>query len=107
MKDRYNTLKAVALVLRRMDKISEELGKPGTLLESLQYEWKNLETKYQELMDRLADLPYDGPGQRRNDSLSRQNWPADNSPNADEQLPSGCRGNLQKPPAGIAVSTKF
>ena len=60
MKDRYNTLKAVALVLRRMDIISEELGKPGTLLESLQYEWKNLETKYQELMDRLADLPYDG-----------------------------------------------
>src|SRR5439155_27391620 len=57
MKDRYNTLKAVALVLRRMDRISEELGKPGTQLVCLQYEWKNLETKYQELMDRLADLP--------------------------------------------------
>jgi hypothetical protein len=95
MKDRYDTLKAVALVLRRMDKISEELGKPGTLLGSLQYEWKNLETKYQELMDRLADLPYDGPGQWRIDRVSRRNLP-----NAVEQLPRGSQRNLQKPPHG-------
>jgi hypothetical protein len=47
MKDRYHTLKAVAVVLRRMDKITEEMSKPGSLLESLQYEWNKLETKYQ------------------------------------------------------------
>jgi hypothetical protein len=61
-----------------MDKISEKLGKPDTLLESLQYAWKNLETKYHELMDRLAELPYDGPGQRRIDRVSRRNLPPDN-----------------------------
>jgi hypothetical protein len=60
MQDRYDTLKAVALVLRRMDKITEEMGKPGTLLESLQYEWNKLETKYQKLMDRLAEVPFKG-----------------------------------------------
>jgi hypothetical protein len=100
MKDRYDTLKAVALVLHTMDKISEELGKPGTLLGSLQNEWKNLETKYQELMDRLEDLPYDGPGQRRIDRVSGRNLPPDNWPNADEQLPRGSQRNLQKPPHG-------
>jgi len=84
MKDRYNTLKAVALVLRRMDKISEELGKPGTLLESLQYEWKNLETKYQELMDRLADLPYDGRDAGRESAMVglRKTFPARTEPTA-------------------------
>jgi hypothetical protein len=82
MKDRYDTLKAVALVLRRMDKISEELGKPGTLLESLHYEWKNLETKYQELMDRLADLPYDGrlAGRESPMVVLRKTFPARTEP---------------------------
>lgn len=56
MKDRYDALKAIALLLGRMDKIAEEMGKPGTPLESLQYEWTKLETKYQKLMDRLAEL---------------------------------------------------
>jgi hypothetical protein len=77
MKDRYDALKALALVLRRMDKISEKLGKPDTLLENLQYEWKNLETKYHELMDRLAELPYEGPSQRRIVRVSRRNLPPD------------------------------
>jgi acyl carrier protein phosphodiesterase len=71
MKDRYHTLKAVALVLRRMDKITEEMSKAGPLLGSLQYEWKNLETKYQELMRRLEELPYDGK------KASPDNDPAD------------------------------
>jgi hypothetical protein len=60
MKDRYHTLKAVSLILRRMDKITEEMSKPGSLHESLQYEWNKLETKYQKLMDRLVERPYRG-----------------------------------------------
>jgi hypothetical protein len=60
MKDRYDTLKAVAIILRRMDKITEEMGKPGTLHKNLQYEWNKLQTKYQELMGRLEELRYDG-----------------------------------------------
>jgi hypothetical protein len=58
MKDRYDALKAVALILLRMDKITEKMGKPGTPLESLQYEWNKLETKYQKLMARLVELPH-------------------------------------------------
>jgi hypothetical protein len=58
MRDRYDALKAVALILLRMDKITEKMGKPGTPLESLQYEWNKLETKYQKLMARLVELPH-------------------------------------------------
>jgi hypothetical protein len=88
MKDRYDTLKAVAFVLRRMDKISEELGKPGSLLESLQYEWKNLETKYQELMDRLADLPYDGCVAGRDSAMVglRKTFPARTEPTVSTRI---------------------
>jgi hypothetical protein len=66
------------------------MGKPGTLLGSLQYEWNKLETKYQKLMDRLAELPYEGmracrdkgPDQQRVGRVSRQNLPLSNSPDA-------------------------
>jgi hypothetical protein len=59
MYDRYHILKAVAVILRRMDKITEEMGKPGTLHKSLQFEWNKLQTKYQELMRQLEELPFD------------------------------------------------
>jgi hypothetical protein len=86
MKDRYDALKAIALILGRMGKIAEEIGKPGTLLGSLQYEWNKLETKYQKLMDRLAELPHKGkqacrdggPGHQRVTRVSRRNFLPDN-----------------------------
>jgi hypothetical protein len=59
MHDRYDALKAVAIILRGMDKIADEMGKPGTSPKSLQYEWNTLQTKYQELMRRLEELPFD------------------------------------------------
>jgi hypothetical protein len=81
MKDRYDALKAIALILGRMDKLAEEMGKPGTSPKSLQYEWNTLQTKYQDLMRRLEELPYDGkkaspgndPGQQQVSRVSRRN----------------------------------
>jgi hypothetical protein len=35
--------------------ISEEMGGPGDLIDSLEEEWHHLEMRYQELMDRLEE----------------------------------------------------
>jgi hypothetical protein len=83
MHDRYDILKAVAVILRRMDKITEEMGKPGDLDKNLQFEWNKLQTKYQELIRRLEELPYDGkkaspdkdPGQNPKHEISSQKNP--------------------------------
>jgi hypothetical protein len=83
MHDRYDILKAVAIILRRMDKITEEIGRPGTLHKNLQYEWNKLQTKYQELMRRLEELPFDDkkaspdkdPGQTPKHEISSQKNP--------------------------------
>jgi len=83
MHDRYHILKAVAIVLRRMDKITEEMDKHGPLHKSLQFEWNKLQAKYQELMRRLEELPHDGkkaspdkdPGQNPKHEISSQKNP--------------------------------
>jgi hypothetical protein len=56
MSRRRETLIAIALILRRIMDISQEVGKPGSLIDSLEEEWHRLEMRYQELMDRLEEL---------------------------------------------------
>jgi hypothetical protein len=57
MSKRRDFLAAIALILRKMDEITEEMGKPGAQLESLQERWHRLEMQYQALMDRLSEGP--------------------------------------------------
>jgi hypothetical protein len=57
MSKRREILTAIAVVLRRIADISEELSKPGARLDSLQEEWHRQEMKYQRLMDRLEEGP--------------------------------------------------
>jgi hypothetical protein len=35
------------------------MGKGGALIDSLEEEWHRLEMKYQKLMDRLEELPFE------------------------------------------------
>jgi regulator of replication initiation timing len=57
MSRRREILTDVAVVLRRIADISEEMREAGPLLDSLQEEWHRLEMKYQRLMDRLEEQP--------------------------------------------------
>jgi acyl carrier protein phosphodiesterase len=57
--ERRDILSVIALVLCMMDEVLEGMSKPGAQLETLQQRWHRLEIRYQELMERLAQAPYE------------------------------------------------
>jgi hypothetical protein len=56
MSKRRDILTAVAFLLRKMNELNEEMGKPGAPNGAIRKEWARLASRFQELMDRFAKL---------------------------------------------------